>query len=145
MAISSLLEYNLLLSIKQGAIASDEIRDANDFRQGILGLIWFLALLSTMIFYCIWLYRSINNARSFNSSDFTLKPSWTVACYFVPFINLYGPYQDMQKLWKVCKNLPHWKNEKSSSLIKWWWFFWITTNILFNASSKMEEKAKTIE
>lgn len=144
MTISSLFEYNLLLSISQGITVSDEVGEASDFRQGILGLIWSVAMLSTMIFYCFWLYRAINNARSFNISDFTLAPNWTVACYFVPVICFYGPYQHMQKLWKACKNLPHWKNEKSSSLIKWWWFFWISKNILFTVSSKMEEKATTI-
>ncbi len=145
LAISTLFEYNLLLDLKQGVTVSEEAMDATDLRQGLLSLTWLIVMLSTVIFYCFWLYRAINNARSFNSSDFTLKPNWSVACYFVPFINFYGPYQDMQKLWKVCKNQQHWKNVKSSRLIKWWWFFWITTNILFTGATRIEGKAKTIE
>jgi hypothetical protein len=143
-AISSIYEYNLLLDVKHGVTISKDIANADDSRQTLLGGIWGVSMFATIFFFCLWLYRVDNNALSFHPKETKNTPGWSIGWYFVPFVNLYAGHESMQEIWKVSKNPSYWKEELSSTLIKWWWFFWISSNILFTIASKME-KTKDID
>ena len=139
-SISNFFEFNLLISIKSGAVINKDMADSTYARQLILMRAHLIILFVTAICYFLWVYRADNNALSFNplGANFTL--GWSIGWYFIPILNFWVPYLGMQEIWKVSRNPLVWKEERSSTLITWWWLFWVISNILFLASFKFTGK-----
>jgi hypothetical protein len=76
--------------------------------------------------YFIWLHRTVMNCRSFSSMMY-LKPGLAIGNYFIPFVNLFRPCQDMQEIWRVSGNPRSWLNDRRSVLVGVWWVLVLTT------------------
>lgn len=135
----------MLLDLKHGVSLTKEVISANDSRQDMIAGWSVISFLIAGIFYFVWLYRAISNARSFHPKDITFTPGWSIAWYFIPIVCLYGPYQDMSKLWKASQDPHHWENITSLSLVKWWWFFWLASNIVLFVAKRLRDDAKDID
>jgi hypothetical protein len=57
-------------------------------------------------------------------------PGWAVGWSFVPFMNVFRPYQAMQEIWKICSDPVSWQKQPGSLLIKWWWLFSLLFSLL---------------
>jgi hypothetical protein len=143
--ISSFFQYNLLMELKHGLSLTAEMAHANDSRQYSIARWSIISFLISGVVYLTWLYRAINNARSFHPRNITFTPVWSIAWYFIPIVCLYAPYQDMQMLWKSSQNPHHWEEDQSSSLIKWWWFFWLGSNIILLVAQNLQKNAKDVD
>jgi hypothetical protein len=102
-----------------------------------LGLNLFL-----LVPYCMWIYRTNLNCRTF-SSTLTFSSKWAVGCHFVPVLNLIRPYQMMQEIWKVSENPRSWQNDSSSLLVGAWWISWLVTLGLAETSYWLTQQAET--
>jgi hypothetical protein len=146
--VSSLMESQLLLDLKNGVFISDETAEAagnkNDIRQGIIGLIQLVLFIMVGVFILMWIYRANNNARALGTTEMEYTPGWSVGWYFIPIANLVKPYSAMKEIWKASSNPKDWNNQPVSPLLGWWWFFWIVSNALGRASYKLSSKAEEI-
>jgi Domain of unknown function (DUF4328) len=143
--ISGALEYQLLNDFKDGiytsqaqAVAAAETSDA---RQQFIGIIQVVIFVISGILILKWIYRANFNARQLGATEMQFTPGWSVGWYFIPFANLWKPYQAMKEIWKASINPQDWKSEAVPSLLGWWWFFWIVSNMFGNASFRMALKA----
>jgi len=146
--ISGLLEYQLLSDFKNGVYSSQALAvaaaEANDARQGVVGILQFFIFVVSGILILKWIYRSNYNARQLGAIDMAFTPGWSIGWYFIPIANLWKPYQAMKEIWKASSNPHSWKSQPVSSLLPWWWFFWIVSNMFANASFRLTMRAEEL-
>jgi hypothetical protein len=98
-----------------------------DFILGIIdGIIGFVAL----ILMLYWFNRASKNVRAFGATGIA-SPVMAVVWWFVPFLNLWKPYQVTRNLWKASNPQldvsssngisTGWRDLPSSNNIKLWW------------------------
>ena len=95
---------------------------ASDNRITTLAGLYFLAFLPALVVYLFWLNRAFRNLGQVRSGNAPLRHSsgWAVGGYFVPFLNLFQPFQVMRELYKESN-----PEERPSSLVGWWWGLWL--------------------
>jgi len=145
---SGVSQYQLLSDFKLGIYSSEALATAaagsNDQRQQVIG--WFQAgvAITTIILFAMWIYRANFNARSLGAQNMKFTPGWSVGYYFIPFINLWRPYQAMKEIWKASKNPTAWEGEERGAILPWWWFFFLIAGMFGNASLRTSMRAKEI-
>ena len=132
--ISSYMQYNLLQTIANGGIISDEVTEANDTREAVVGLIYFVAYLISGITFIMWFRRAYFNLHQ-RVSHLSLSEGWAAGCWFVPILNLFRPYQIMKEIYVETKKLftKRGLSEKvdySTDYLGWWWTLWIISGII---------------
>jgi len=101
----------------------------NDLRQRLISLLsisWFVIFL---VLYLVWLFRSKRKSVELGAHDVRYTPGLAVGCHFIPFANLFMPYQAMSELWKASLNPADWKTQRGSAVAVVWWLFWILGGI----------------
>jgi hypothetical protein len=146
--ISGAFEYQLLSDFKNGVYISQSqavaAGESSDARQGMIGITQFIIFLVSGILILKWIYRANFNVRQLHASEMQFTPGWSIGWYFIPFANLWKPYQAMKEIWKASSNPQDWKNQSVSPILGWWWFFWIVSNMFANASFRMSLRAESI-
>ncbi len=146
---SNYLQYEMLNDFKNGVYASEAAAiadaEANDTRQQIIGMIYTLVLIATLICFLKWVYRANSNVRKLGAEGLTFTPGWSVGWFFVPFANLWKPYQAMKEIFKASKSPTDWANQTSPPILGWWWGFWIISGFLGQASFRMSRGAEEID
>jgi len=127
--ISSYMQYDLLQTIANGGYISDEAAEANDLREQICGIVYFIAYLISAITFIMWFRRAYFNLHQ-KVTCLAHSEGWAAGSWFVPIICLYRPYQIMKEMYVKTKELFTKKglSEKvdySTSYLGWWWTLWI--------------------
>ena len=147
--ISGIVEYRLLQAIAAGQFDSDAemtaAAQANDLRQGIIGIAYIVLLLATSVVVLVWIYGANRNAHSLGAAGMRFTPGWAVGWYFIPIFNLWKPYQAMKEIWKASADPGNWHAQLRSPLLPWWWFIWIVSCIVANAMFRYTLKAEELD
>jgi hypothetical protein len=144
---SGLLEYNLLQAIQSGSITGSDMTaaaDANDFRQRLIGIGQIGMYVITVIVFARWIYVLNANKTPLGAAALSFTPGWAVGWFFIPFANLWKPYQAMKELWLVSADPLRWQQQQRSQLLPWWWFLWLLANILGQLSFRLSFHATDI-
>lgn len=100
--------------------------------EGLLGLIQLTLFITTGVTFLRWLHRAVRLAETLGA-DVGATPGWAVGYWFVPFVNLYRPYQVVTRLAAVIgARLP-------SGLQGWWWALWLISNGLDRATMRVPD------
>jgi hypothetical protein len=118
------------MSLAVSGNITTEAAEANDARQGMIGLLYAGVFVATAVIFLIWIYRANLNCRGFGAADMRFTPGWSIGYYFIPLLNLVRPYQVMKEIWKVSISPADWKNQQGSPLLGWWWALWIMSGFL---------------
>lgn len=147
--VSGVMEYSVLNGIKNGSFASDAemmaAAQANDTRQGIIGIAQMAIVIAALILFLMWVYRSNRNARSFGPHTMRFSPGWSVGWFFIPIANLWKPYQAVREIWEVSRNPASPQDTGPQPLLGWWWFFWLTSQIASQISFRLTLRAESID
>jgi hypothetical protein len=138
--LSDFMQMNLLSA---GSFSQAEAK-ANDSRQLITGILYLVAFIVTGIVFLKWTHRANSNCHGFGAQGMKFSPGWSIGYYFIPFLNLYRPYQAMKEIWKVSTSPANWQNEMGSPLLGWWWALGLIAGFLGQASFRMFMKADTV-
>lgn len=117
---------------------------ANDSRQQIVGILYLAAFVVTGFAFLKWIYRCNANCHGFGAQGMRFTPGWSIGFYFIPFLNLYKPYQAMKEIWKVSTNPSDWQNVPGASLLGIWWALWLISGIAGQVSFRMALQADSI-
>ena len=146
--ISGNMEYQLLTDYENGIYASQEEAvadgEANDRRQGIIGIAYLAVFIISGIIILKWIYRANYNARKLGAQNMKFTPGWSVGWYFIPIFMLWKPYQAMKEIWKASINPDDWGNVNVSSILSWWWVFWLVNAFLGQTVMRMSLRAEEI-
>ena len=87
----------------------------------------------TGVVFFIWIYRVYGNLPALGARYLRFTPGWAVGWFFIPFMNLFRPYQVVQEIWKASNPFyaddHSWKTTRSSPLIRWWWILFLISTI----------------
>ena len=126
-AVSTFAELKLLEKAGSGGITLAEAH-ANNERQHALAVAYVIAVVVTIIGWCVWQYRAQANVIALGAAGARFSPGWAVGWWFIPFANLVKPYQSVQELWKG--SAPDhdgygWSQKPGWPLIGFWWAAWL--------------------
>jgi len=95
----------------------------------------------TGVLFFIWIYRVHGNLPALGARHLRFTPGWAVGWFFIPFMNLFRPYQVVQEIWKASDPFyadDHtWKTTRSSPIIRWWWILFLMSTISGNFVAKV--------
>lgn len=141
------LEYLLLTS----NFNADSVVEANnsDLRQFILSILQIIIFITSTVFFIMWFRRAYYNLHT-KIDPLYHSEGWAAGSWFVPFINLYRPYQIMKELYTETVDFLEKKgkiitNKYFSFYIGFWWTLWIVSGVLGRIYFKQTIKAQTIE
>ena len=146
---SSCLQYILLLAVENGAHVSEETATANDMRKQIVGILYFIAFSISGITFIMWFRRAYYNLHQ-RLNVLSHSEGWAAGSWFVPFINLYRPYQIMKELYGFTKAYFRKKGvfEKihyTTDYLGWWWALWLITCFVASFVFRISRHADTID
>jgi hypothetical protein len=147
--ISSFLQYDLIQTAAAGGTISIDAVNANDNREQIIGIIYLNAYVVSGVTFIQWFRRAYFNLHII-TGPLSHTEGWAAGSWFLPFINLYRPYQIMEELYEKTKSfLDRNKITTTSSLstatLVLWWALWIISNILGQIVFRYSMKAVTID
>jgi hypothetical protein len=147
--ISGFLQFDLLQTIAKGGYISNETATTNDSREQIIAIIYLIAFIISGITFIQWFRRAYFNLH-LKVNNLSHSESWAAKSWFVPFVNLYLPYQIMKELFHETKELliKNGLTISENSMTKslgWWWALWIINNFIGQFVFRYSLKAETVD
>lgn len=94
----------------------------------------------TLILFFIWIYKSYEKLQNFHPmSEIRFTPGWAVGWFFVPFANLYKPFQIIRELFsKSQPSNASFAFENGTLITSVWWILFLINNIMSRFLDKNE-------
>ena len=138
--VSSLAQVDLLERMQFGDYTMAEA-DANDARQGALGIAWLVAFIVTAIAFITWTYRAYHNAGVFGGER-SMGQGWAIGGWFVPFLNWFRPYKVLREAWVSTAFRTHSEPVVDPPFyFPLWWGLWVVDNLLGNLVFRLEQSS----
>ncbi len=127
--ISNIIQLDLINKFRITRVEAE----ANDTRQIIIFIIALIAGITNRVLFFVWVYRANLNCHGFNAQGMQFTPGWSVGWFFIPFANLFKPFQVIKEIWHVSDDPQEWqknKYHKSSFLPGFWWCLWLLSGTM---------------
>lgn len=147
-------QLNLVQRIIDGDFVSESDAAANDSRAQMLAVAQFIVLITISVIYLFWKNRAYKNLDSLKAFRREYSSGWAVGAYFVPFLNLFKPFQIMREIWKGSdpgyidndsESGTNWKAAPSNILLPVWWIIFLIDSVLGNISYRMSNNFNTLQ
>jgi len=143
---SDILQLRLLEDAQNGLLPTEAEAEANDQRQGLIGIVQMGLFLFTWITFLVWTYRANSSLHRLGTEGMKFTPGWSVGWYFIPFVNLWKPFHAMQEIWTASKySSSDWKDKPASPLVGLWWALWLASAILGRVSAEFYVNAEELD
>ena len=142
---SALMQIDVLERIDLGTIDESEI-EANDAREGALGLITMVVYFGTAIVFVTWFHRAYKNLDHFGHNR-EHGTGWAVGAWIAPIISLFRPFQMAREIWHASDpdRGNEWAATSSPPLLSTWWGLWILGNVLGQVAFRLSLGAETVD
>jgi hypothetical protein len=137
--LSDIAQYQLL----QTTFSPDD-GNANDTRQHVIAILYMACYALTVIVFGRWTYVANKNARALGAFGMQFSPGWSVGWYFIPFANLFKPYQAMREIWNASENPQSWGSKDTDPVVNWWWAAFLISGFLGNMSFRAVASASDV-
>ncbi|MEQ9505361.1 MAG: DUF4328 domain-containing protein [Hyphomonas sp.] len=102
----------------------------------VAGLLQLVGLLVSFVLVSLWTFRAMKNLHLSGAREVSMSPGWAVGWYFIPFANLWKPFEGMLQIWRGSLAQAG-QDVKVASYVGWWWATWIISNIISNISVRL--------
>lgn len=131
-AFSNYSQLVFLREVETGNYAFSDA-ESNDTRQQFIAIILVLLNIISAVTFIMWFRRAYHNLQLAGETT-KYENGWAAGAWFVPFLNLYRPYEMMKELfvksnWKINETLGGEGDQKFGVKIGMWWAFWIIQNV----------------
>jgi hypothetical protein len=135
--VSDAFELELLGRIESGQFVPDSEANANDVRQGVIGLLQVGLGHATAVVFIMWFHRAYANVERLGAGPLRFGRGWAIGAWFVPILNLFRPKQIANDIWRGSDpSLPRpagpgaWRDAPIPGvLFGFWWFLWLVSGI----------------
>jgi len=147
--VSGYFQYDLLQTIENGGVVTENAAESNDLREKIIGYVSLLLFIISAITFISWLKRAYYNLQQKKSLLLSYTPGWVIGVWFVPIVNLYRPYQIVKELYLETIELLDENNlgtdlKLSTKYLGAWWTLWILSGIIGQFVLKNSTNADTV-
>jgi hypothetical protein len=124
---SDLAQAELINRVIRGEDVTESELIANDNRQAAISFPLTVLYIVYLVVFFMWIYRANKNLRSLRAAGLRFTPGWSVGWFFVPFMNLFRPYQVVSEIWKASTpkvNIADdtsWKSVVTPPIVGCWW------------------------
>ena len=145
---SSYLQYNLLTAIANGEEISQAAAEANDAREGLIGLANLAAYIISAVMFIRWFRRAYYNLN-LKGARLEHEDSAAASSWFIPVVNLFRPYQIMKELYTEAKNYLQ-RNDievdglLDTNILGVWWTLWIISGLVGQVVFRFYRNAEEI-
>ncbi len=115
-----------------------------------LSTVMYGALLVTIVAFCMWTYRVASNAAAAFGARTPVTPGWAVGYYFIPFINMWRPYQALGDVWRGSDPKGGEDDSRFASIaapLPWffitWWLTWLASRLVERIAISKFESVET--
>jgi hypothetical protein len=122
-----------------------ESADLPSLREAFFGLsaiAWIALLIPGIVLFCVWIRRANMNADALVPSGMEFTPGWAVGWFFVPFANLFKPYQVVGEIYRASNpdaDPDFWSLSELPSFLKIWWGSYLAFNVVRNVNSRIQD------
>ncbi len=143
------LELDLLEKMNAGEVFSNEILEANDSRQMVLGLITTVMRVISIVVFLAWFRRAYGNLHRLGVL-LSHGESAAIWSWFVPFISLFFPVRIMTEIWSETQEKlksfdSFYKIQQGGIWIGLWWILFVISNLISQFTLQAAFKDETIE
>ena len=140
-AISSFMQYQLLSDFRDGVVFSEADGAANDLRESIIGAVYTLFYIVTVVVFIQWFRRAYFNLH-LRTQNLRHSEGWAAGAWFIPIFNLYAPVQIMMDLYKESRNVLRKAGfteelDLPTNLVSIWWALWVLGSITSNINTRI--------
>lgn len=145
---SSSLQYELLDRVQGGFDYTDEELELNDVRESVIGLLYLAVYIGCVVTFIMWFRRAYYNLHTI-AKNVLHSEGWAAGAWFVPFLNLFRPYQIMDELYSKTNAIVSSKFSdytiKGKGIVGLWWTVWLIDNFVSNYEGRRAWRAESIE
>jgi hypothetical protein len=133
--VSDLYGHAQYSSLPEGAEYS-EVFLPSDTLIGLVALAQLGILVAVAVLFLVWVHRINKNLHALSGTAMQFTPGWSVGWFFIPFMNLFKPYQAVKEIWLVShrSRQPLLLGEKTAAgqagLVGWWWFSFLLSSFV---------------
>lgn len=145
--ISGYLQYQLLTRAQNGETVTMEEANANDLRVQLLAILLMVAYIISVVTFILWFRRAYFNLHQ-KVQNLKYSEGWAAGSWFVPFLNLFRPFDIMRELYRHTSEKLIGKfglEVISTRFLGLWWGLWLLYNILGNLSFRMSRNLETLD
>jgi hypothetical protein len=142
---ASIQRVRILGQIESGSF-SMAAAERSDVLVQVASVFQILSVIGCAVAFCLWFHRAYSNLRALGvPTSFT--PGWAPGSFFVPFLNLYRPYQIAKEIWVgSASNSTLAREGLGHGLVGLWWGLYLGSNIISNFAFRfqMDESAASL-
>ena len=117
---------------------------------GTVSFFGLIVLLATVVVFLFWQHRAYKNLPALGVPRPEFSSGWVVGSWFVPFLNLFRPYEIMKYIRDKSDpgtvNFGFGDYETGGNFtLKAWWGFWLASYIVNRFSNRMYGRAETLD
>ncbi len=147
--ISGYFQYDLLQAVANGRLISMDAATANDTREQVIGILYFIVYIISGITFIQWFRRAYFNLH-LRVSHLSQSEGWAAGSWFVPIICLFRPYLIMKELYQKTKkclmeNGQSVNENFSTAYLGWWWTLWIVSNFIGQFVFRFSMNAESVD
>lgn len=107
-----------------------EEAQANDLREKIVVYSWLAIGYVCYAVFGRWIVVAHRNLPALGLPYPDITPGWALGWFFIPFANLWKPYQAMRQLWKTSIDSQNGAERDDPLLLVTWWALWIVAGLI---------------
>ncbi len=148
--VSGYYELELLKSVQFIGYIDESEANANDLRQGLIGILQFGIYIASIVFFLNWFRRAYGNLHRLGIGNLKHNEKMAILSWFIPVIFLFRPVQIMNEIWKetqeqIKKLDPTYIIKSGGLLIGIWWTLFLISNFIGRYVLKTAFKQDTID
>jgi hypothetical protein len=115
--------------------------------QRVLTIAGLAVLLRIVTFFVFgrWIVLAHRNLPALGAQYPEFTPGWAVGWFFVPFANLWKPFQAMRSLWRSSHSVHRPELQENTWVLPTWWTLWLIFAFLSNITVQMSRGAKGLD
>jgi Domain of unknown function (DUF4328) len=142
--ISSLMELDLLNSAAAGEAITPAQADANDARQGVVGLAQTGAYLACAVVFIRWFHGAYKNLDAVAPGARERGTGWAIGGWFVPILNLWRPKEIVNEIWRGSGPRED-RDARPPAFLMVWWLAYLVSGWLGQAAFRTALKGDTLD
>ena len=144
--LSSYMQLDLLNAYANGEYVEDSAADANDLREQLIGIVYLALYITSAVTFIRWFRRAYYNLHTIES-NLSYPESAAASTWFIPFLNLFRPFQIMRELYNRTNEIIKDKTDINlqQNSIGIWWFLWVVSGVFGQIIFRVSRDAETID
>ena len=99
----------------------------------------------SLVMTLIWTFRASKNAAFMDLYPNRIRPGWAVGWYFIPFANLWKPFEAIKEIWNSSFSPALAPNAPATAAVGFWWAAHVSNNIFEMGLLRKQRRTDDIE